>query len=116
MIARFSANGERELSTLDFALPAGDTSGGVLVRLTLHHSERRLTEHLAVEGKPGIYADGKRFILRLDGPLELTLRIDLAGLHAQAAKAARSKSGKAKSGPVTVRGGQRAKWLRENIE
>jgi len=115
MIARFSANGERELSTLDLTSGQDDGHGGVVLRLQAHHSERRCIERLPVEGKPGIYADGKRYILRLDGPLVLTLRLDLAGLHALVVKAARSKSGKAKSGIVTVRGGQRAKWLREDL-
>ena len=104
--ARFSANGERELSTLDLALPDRDTSGGVLVRLTLHHSELRFT---ARTGKP--------FILRLGASLALTVRLDLSGLHALAVKAARSKSGKAKAGPLTVRGGgHRALWVREDLE
>jgi hypothetical protein len=106
MIARFSANGERELSTLDLTSGQDDGRGGVLLLLALHASE---SEHRE-------YDLGKRFRRKLAAPVVLQVRIDLAGLHALAAKAARSRLGKAKSGPLTVRGGQLARLEREELD
>jgi len=110
VIYRFSTTDERELSTLDLTSGQDDRHGGVLIRLELWR-----TESDPVPGKPGLYAWGKRFRKVLAKPLVMQFRIDMSGLHALATKAARSRSGKAKGGPVTVRGGGAAVWTREEI-
>ncbi len=119
MIGRFAVEvdgQEIELSTLDWTSNQEDRRGGILVRLQLWHSQSRFTERLPVPGKPGMYADGERYLSVLAKPLLMQVRLDLSGLHALARKAARAKSGRAKSGIVTVRGGQRAVWRREPIK
>lgn len=87
-----------------------DDAGGWLLRVKLHADTETRTERL--RGLDGSLTWGKRYRSELVEPVALTLRLDLYSLRAMAARAVRSKSGRCKSGPVTLKGGKAAKFRR----
>lgn len=95
-------------AALDLTGGVQDGHGGLLLRLQLEASESR---HMLRDPMTGAVT---RFRKVLAKPLMMELRLDTSGLLALAAKAVRSKSGKSKKGPVTVRGGGRAEWTRRD--
>ena len=111
MLGRWESPGE--LSVLDSDSIGDDGCGGYIFTVTVFESSRRWTERLPVDGKPGLYADGRKMTDTLARPLVLRLRLDLAAVHELARRAARAKSGRAKSGPVTLTGGKAARWERK---
>jgi hypothetical protein len=101
------------LSSLDLSEAVASRSGdSAELRLTLWSDSCIKWEHVPVPGKPGLYALGERYRSKLEKRVFLTVRLDMAGVHALAVRAARSRGGKARSGPVSVRGGKRAQFKR----
>jgi hypothetical protein len=84
--------------------------GALTFRIVLAYDEERRTERTRTAG--GTLAWGAKYRRRLAQPVALTLRLDLAGVHALAVRACRNKSGSAKDGPINVKGGKGARFLR----
>jgi len=100
---------------LDLVSGLDDGHGGVLLRLDLLSDSIVRTECPPL-GPEGERLPPKRYRHQLAAPVVLYLRLDLSGIYAMASRAARSKSGKCKSGPVTIRGGRGARYERGQIE
>jgi hypothetical protein len=88
-----------------------DAEGGLTFRLMLASDEQHLQERSRNETTRATEW-GAKYRKRLAHPIGLTLRLDLAGVRALAVGACRNKSGSAKDGPLIVRGGKGARFVR----
>jgi hypothetical protein len=88
-----------------------DAEGGLTFRLVLDSDEQHLQERSRNETTRATEW-GAKYRRRLEQPVGLTLRLDLAGVRALAVAACRNKSGSAKDGPLIVRGGKGARFVR----
>lgn len=96
--------------TFDLEASQITPDGAAIFTVRLESDSERRTERS--RSPQGDLVWGARYRSELAEPVTLTLRLDLAGLHAQAVRAARSKSGKSRNGSVTISGGKRARFRR----